>query len=101
MLSKSSYHSVVEEVVTYEPISAEDEAPAKEYCSKRKPDDETGSEGKYSAIDVILSKHLYEQFYYRTEPNSFLIYILGTTEACTDDEDCNDGDICEDEYCRK
>ena len=65
MLSKSSYHSGVEEqVVTAEPISAEDEAPAKEYCSRRKPDAETGSEGKYSEIDVILSKHLYEQFYY-------------------------------------
>ena len=55
MLSKSSYHSAVAElVVTPEPITAEDEAPAKEYCSKRNPDDETGSEGKYSAIDVIL-----------------------------------------------
>ena len=66
MLSKSSYHSVVEEeLVTGEPITtAEDEAPAKEYCSKRKPDDETGPEGKYITIDVMLSKHLYEQFYY-------------------------------------
>ena len=71
-----------------------------EYCSKRKPDVETGSEGKYSAIDIILSMHIYSPDN-RTEPNSFLIYILGTTEACTDDEDCNDGDICEDEYCRK
>ena len=65
MLSKSYYHSDAEEIVSPEPITVEDEALAMEYCSKRKPDVETGSEGKYSAIDVILSKHLYEQFYYR------------------------------------
>ena len=58
MLSKSYYHSDVEEQVSDKPITVEDEALAMEYCSKRKPDVETGSEGEYSAIDIISSMHI-------------------------------------------